>query len=235
MKARIPEALSLLRLLIIPIIWGLALTGNGRLVGAGLLIAGASDAADGYLARRLGQASARGARLDSLADNLLLVSALFWIVLLHPEVVRDQPVLLGVTSLVYLSSLAVGLIKFRQLGNLHLYSSKVAGGCLYGFALVTLLTGTYWRALLLLAAAFFIVSSLETLAAQLLLPSIDENLGSILRLRGRRADTSTIHAMGMISNARSQAPHSENAVGSSATPSRNSAAAATPSANDGQP
>jgi len=35
------------------------------------------------------------------------------------------------------------LIKFRRLGNLHLYSSKVAGGLLYSFALITFVTGAY--------------------------------------------------------------------------------------------
>src|SRR2546421_740756 len=137
--ARIPNTLSALRLLLIPVIWGLALTGHGRLVGAGLIVAGASDFLDGYLARRLGQASPIGARLDSLADNLLLVSALVWIVMLHPEAVRDQPVVIGMAGFVYLTSLGLGLVKFRQLGNLHLYSSKVAGGFLYAFALFTLI------------------------------------------------------------------------------------------------
>ena len=60
---RIAHLLSGMRLLLIPIIWIAALMGNGRLVGVGLLVAGATDFLDGYLARRLGQASEAGARL----------------------------------------------------------------------------------------------------------------------------------------------------------------------------
>ena len=71
------------------------------------------------------------------------------------------------TFALYLGSLSVGLLKFHQLGNLHLYSSKVAGGALYSFAVITLLTGSYEPLLLWLAAAAFMVSSAETLLAQL--------------------------------------------------------------------
>ena len=43
------------------------------------------SALDGQLARRLHQRSKLGAELDSLADNLLVPSALAWLVLLRPE------------------------------------------------------------------------------------------------------------------------------------------------------
>src|SRR6202521_5025575 len=139
----IADVLSGTRLLLIPVIWVFALLGNGRLVGVGLVVAGATDFFDGYLARRLGQESIAGARLDSLADNLLLISAMAWIELLHPELLSENTLLVLGTFGLYLASLSVGLIKFHQLGNLHLYSSKVAGGALYSFAVVTLVTGVY--------------------------------------------------------------------------------------------
>src|SRR6202165_3738618 len=164
---RVADALTGTRLMLIPVLWSAALYGNGRLVGVGLLVAGATDFLDGYLARRLGQESRSGARLDSLADNLLLISAVAWIQLLHPELLRASTLLVVTAFGLYLASLAVGLVKFRRLGNLHLYSSKVAGGFLYTFAIVTLVTGGYEPLLLTLAAAAFIVSSAETLVAQL--------------------------------------------------------------------
>ena len=44
-----------------------------------LLLAGLSDAADGWLARRSGGGSSWGARLDPLADKLLIAAPLIWL------------------------------------------------------------------------------------------------------------------------------------------------------------
>jgi phosphatidylglycerophosphate synthase len=232
---RVADALSGVRLLLIPVIWWVAVLGDGRLVGLGLLLAGASDFLDGYLARGLQQESTRGARLDSLADNLLLISAAIWFEVLHPEILGANAVIVAATFGLYLSSLAVGLVKFRHLGNLHLYSSKVAGGLLYSFAVITLVMGSYSPPLLWLAAIAFMVSSAETLLAQLLLSAVDENMGSLLLALKRRADTRTIQTIGRARKARSQAPHSANEVGSSARPASIIPTSPAPKANEIRP
>ena len=218
--------------MLIPGVWIAALLGNGRLVGVGLLVAGATDFFDGYLARRLGQESAAGARLDSLADNLLLISATAWIELLHPEILSQNTVLVVATVAIYLASLSIGLMKFHQLGNLHLYSSKVAGGALYSFAVITLITGVYEPLLLWFAAAAFMVSSTETLLAQVLLSAVDENMGSIFLAVQRRAASSTVQPIGSTRKQRSQAPHSANVVGTSASPTSSTPSSTAPNANE---
>ena len=229
---RIADVLSGMRLLLIPVMWVAALLGWGRLVGLGLLVAGATDFFDGYIARRLDQESASGARLDSLADNLLLISAMAWIELLHPEILSENTVLVVVTFGLYLASLSVGLIKFHQLGNMHLYSSKVAGGALYSFAVVTLVTGVYEPPFLWLAAAAFMVSSAETLLAQLLSSAVDENMGSIFVAVRRRAEIRTIQTIDSARKQRSQTPHSAKVVGSRASPTSSTATSATPNTNE---
>ena len=218
MKERwgIPNFLSGLRLLLIPILTVAALLGQGRLVAAGLLVAGATDFLDGYLARRLGQESTRGAWLDALADNLLLVSAIAWIELLHPEIVRENTALVALTFGLYIASLAAG--------RLNSFASKVAGGTLYLFAALTLMTGAYEPLLLRLAAAAFIVSSVETLIVKLL-PSA----------RRRRQESTSIHAMGSTRKQRSHAPQAANVVGSSANPTSSIPTSAAPNANDMRP
>ena len=159
-------------------------------------------------------------------------SAAVWIQLLHPEILRENTGLLAATFVVYVASLAVGLVKFRQLGNLHLYSSKVAGGLLYAFAAITLVVGRYEPLLLALAAAAFIVSSTETLLAQLLSPAVDENMGSVLLVLKRRTDSRTIQAIGSARKQRSQMPHAANVVGSSASPTSSIATSAAPNPNE---
>jgi phosphatidylglycerophosphate synthase len=230
----VADILSWSRIFLLTVLWVPALLGSGRLVGIGLMVAGLTDFLDGYLARRLGQTTAAGARLDSIADILLLVSAVVWIELLHPEIARENMVLIAATFAVYAASLAVGAVKFHRLGNLHLYSSKVAGGFLYTFALVTLVAGVYEPVLLMLAAAAFILSSAETLVGQLMSELPDERVGSVL-IRKRRAETSAIQAINTPRKLRSHAPHSAKLVGSNASATSSRPTAKAPNQNDSKP
>lgn len=232
---RVADGLTGLRLLLVPGLWLAAVVGNGRVVGIGLLVAGATDFLDGYLARRLKQESARGAHLDALVDNVLLISAAVWIQLLHPEIFGENQALITATACLYVGALAVGLVRFRRLGNLHLYSSKAAGGLLYSFAVITLVTGAYEPPLLWLAASAFTLSSAETLVAHVLLSAVDENVGSILLARRRRMARMTIQAMGSARNERSQAPHPPNAVGSNASATSRAPTSVTPKTNEIRP
>ena len=188
MRVRTADAVTWLRLLLLPVIWVLAMLGHGRLVGAGLVLAGVTDFLDGYLARRLGQESSAGARLDAIADILLLLSATIWIGLLHPEILAENQGLVAATAIIYSTSLAVSRIRFRRLGNLHLYSSRAAGGLLYTFATLTLVLDDYSRLLLAVGASALTVSAIETMIANLLLSAVDERLGSVLLVRRRRAE-----------------------------------------------
>lgn len=69
----IPNVISLTRLLAVPVVLYLILDGAYGAAFALFVVAGASDAVDGYLAKRLDQSSRIGALLDPLADKALLV------------------------------------------------------------------------------------------------------------------------------------------------------------------
>jgi cardiolipin synthase (CMP-forming) len=66
--------ITILRLLLVPFVVFALLSGSMGWAFAGFVVAGMSDALDGYLARRLNQESELGAYLDPTADKLLLVS-----------------------------------------------------------------------------------------------------------------------------------------------------------------
>jgi phosphatidylglycerophosphate synthase len=231
---KVADAITWLRLLSLPFIWWLALVGEARLVALGLVLAGLTDFLDGLIARRLGQESSEGARLDAIADVLLLLSATTWLGLLHPEILRENAGLIAVTSVIYVTSLAIGLVRFRRFGNRHLYSAKVAGGLLYLFAIATLGFGGYSRLLLTLGALALIISAVETTLANLLLSVVDTRLGSVFLVWTRRAEIKTIHDIGSASRQRSQAPAAK-VVDSSASPSSSIPTSAAPAPNEIQP
>ena len=213
----VPTCLTLGRVLLLPPLWLAALSGNGRLVALGLVLAGLTDFLDGYLARRLGLSTAAGARLDALADTLLLISAAAWLTILHPAVLREGPLLVVVAG-IYVIGSAVSLAAAGRLVDPRQLSSKVAGGTLYGFAVFTSASGVYEPVLLRLATFALIISSAETIFRA-------------LRARSR-ADVTTIQASGSKSRQRSQSPHAENDVGRRASPSDRTASSATPMPSD---
>src|SRR2546430_16444768 len=92
---------SALRLLLVAMMWPLALSGLGQLVGFGVVLCGLTDFLDGRLARRLGVESRRGARLDAIADGALLVSVAAWLGVLHPPPVADNATPLAGTRGLY--------------------------------------------------------------------------------------------------------------------------------------
>lgn len=61
------------RIILVPVVFWLLLSGEMKLAFLAFVVAGVSDAVDGYLAKRFGWATELGAYLDPLADKLLIV------------------------------------------------------------------------------------------------------------------------------------------------------------------
>jgi len=76
-KVNIPNLLTVARIFLVPVIIWLIIVGDMQLAFIGFVIAGVTDALDGYLAKSFGWQTELGAYLDPLADKLLLVSIYF--------------------------------------------------------------------------------------------------------------------------------------------------------------
>jgi cardiolipin synthase len=70
----IPNFITLGRIISVPIIFWLLLSGQNRIAFFVFVCAGISDAVDGYLAKRFDWRTKLGSYLDPLADKLLIVS-----------------------------------------------------------------------------------------------------------------------------------------------------------------
>jgi len=100
----LPNLITLGRAILVPVVFWLAVSGRVEAAFFTFVIAGISDAVDGYLAKRYGWETELGAYLDPLADKLLIVSIFLamgylgelpsWIVI--AAVSRDILILLGV-------------------------------------------------------------------------------------------------------------------------------------------
>ncbi|MBH0199109.1 MAG: CDP-alcohol phosphatidyltransferase family protein [Nitrospira sp.] len=79
----IPNSLTLLRILLVPVFIECMAYGAYGLALLVLVVAGLTDAVDGLLARRWNQQTRLGMLLDPLADKLLLTSAFLSLSMLH--------------------------------------------------------------------------------------------------------------------------------------------------------
>jgi cardiolipin synthase len=70
----IPNLITLLRIILVPIVVWAIIAGDMLTAFSLFLVAGISDAVDGFLAKRFHMASELGAYLDPLADKALIVS-----------------------------------------------------------------------------------------------------------------------------------------------------------------
>jgi CDP-diacylglycerol--glycerol-3-phosphate 3-phosphatidyltransferase len=180
------DALTVARLALIPPLWALALLRLPVYLGIGVAVASSTDMVDGYLARRSGRTSRFGSQLDSLADVLLMCSTVAWLLMLRGSFFREHAAELAVWLGVGAAALAVGWFKFRRFGNLHLYSTKAAGVMAYVFSCALLILGDVNELLWYVTIGACIVASTETLLVQLLRTEVDEHIGSIVRVLGRR-------------------------------------------------
>jgi len=175
----VPNLLSGFRLLLAVVLWIPAMLDLPLWVGVGLVAAGLTDMLDGFLARRWAAATEYGSRLDSAADMVLVVCAAFWVILVEPSVFFDNKLLVLSWMLIGTASLAVGLIKFRRIPDLHLYMTKASSAAGYVFIICMFVVG-YSAALFYIASALLIISTLESLLLQLLTHKPDEHVRSIL-------------------------------------------------------
>jgi cardiolipin synthase len=77
----VPNAISIFRLLLVPVFLWLRLSGEPEWALGVFILASVSDVLDGFLARVLNQRSKLGGVLDPVADKLLVFTAIFSLVL----------------------------------------------------------------------------------------------------------------------------------------------------------
>ena len=134
---------TLLRLVLTPVLWVLAFLGEYTLVGYGLLIVILTDVLDGQFARLLDQITEFGARLDSLADHIIMISAVIWLVMGRMDLISEKSGIFIPVVVLYSIAILVGLIKGSRFGGAHLLEGKIFGLFGYLFLILSLLGYDY--------------------------------------------------------------------------------------------
>lgn len=122
------------------------------------LLGGFSDCLDGFIARKLKQQNAFGAKLDSFAD--IVFAATIAIIAIKnisfPVWVWFCAALIAFLRIV---AYGIGFYKFRTFSSLHTYMNKATGVLVFAFPLLYALLGLSFTGVVLCIVAF--LSALE--------------------------------------------------------------------------
>lgn len=184
----VPNLLSCVRFLLLPLLLALAWLGHTRLLLLTLVISLLTDILDGRLARLLNQRTELGAKLDSWADVatwLTLPLCAWW---LRPEVLRQEsPWLVGGIGF-FLASVLFGFIKYRRLISYHTWGAKVLAGVVGVTVLAFFAGAPGW--VLRIAMPLVALSAIEEMLITAALPEWRANVPSLWHaLKLRRQQT----------------------------------------------
>lgn len=115
----LPNLITLIRILLIPLFIILLLYGYNSYALLVFIVAGLSDALDGFIARTWNLKTRLGAFLDPVADKLLLLSAFITLVLLNKIplwimiIIIGRDIILGITGLILLNFVEIHSYRIR--------------------------------------------------------------------------------------------------------------------------
>ncbi len=163
----LPNAISLLRLLMAPVMLALAFYDRPVAFLAVLLFAGFTDVLDGFLARRLGQITELGSHLDSWGDFTIYSSMAAGAWLLWPDTVAREWLPFCAIVASFSLPVLVGLYKFGKLTSYHTWSVKIAVAVTFAGYLLLFGIDNPW--LFRIAALFCVIAGIEEILITLVM------------------------------------------------------------------
>lgn len=167
---QLPNALSAARIGAAPVLGYFAASGAEQRFTWLLVPALVTDIADGFIARRFGLTSRLGASLDSIADALMFLVAIYGVSVLHPDVLREHVAAGAALGGTWILEMVVALLRYGRLSSFHTYASKVAG-YLLGLTIGVLFIWGLPRLLLYTTVTVSVCANIEELALICLLPT----------------------------------------------------------------
>ena len=120
------NGITMYRLLATPFLLFLVFSKNEDLFKWFLAISLFTDAIDGFLARRYKVTSVFGSRLDSIADDLTLLSAVVAMFVFEPGFIRKQIPVLIILFILFLVQVTLAFVRYGKMTSFHTYGAKIA-------------------------------------------------------------------------------------------------------------
>lgn len=177
----VPNALSVLRLVLAPVLVWLAWTGQHTAFLATLSVSLLSDLTDGWFARRFDQATQLGTLLDSYGDlaTYMTVPVCAW--WLWPDLIRAEGWYAAAIVAAYVFPIVLGYLKYGRLTAYHTYGAKLSAVVVGASAMLLFAGGPPLP--FRIATWILVLAELEEIAITTILAEWRANVPSILHAR----------------------------------------------------
>lgn len=138
----IPNIITIARLLMVPLVVVMIGAGQWTAAFAVFVLAGVSDAVDGFIARRWNMRSQLGAHLDPLADKALLVS-IYISLAIHGVLPGWVAIVVVSRDIMIVSAMVLSMLLGKPLEVRPLLVSKLNTGAQIGFAALMLASNAF--------------------------------------------------------------------------------------------
>ena len=122
----LPNLVSFIRILMAPVLIGLALNQQPVWFLAILIFTEFTDVLDGFLARHLNQITNLGAHMDSWGDFTIYSSISISAWILWPDIVQQNALFIIIIIASFTIPVLIGIVKFRNLTSYHTWGVKIA-------------------------------------------------------------------------------------------------------------
>lgn len=185
--ANIPNALSVIRFVMAPILIFVSHKGYSSLFLGLLAFSFATDVLDGAIARRFGLQTTLGAKLDSLADFAVYMVIPICAWLLWPEVIKQEKYFVIAVVLSIILPVLIGIFKFGNYPSYHTWLTKIAAAFMAIASIVLFLKGS--ADLFRVAAIICVCAALEEILITFLLSEPRSNVRSIFHILKQNNET----------------------------------------------
>jgi len=141
-RNNIPNILSALRIILSALLF--SITNNITLFFVVYSIAGLTDITDGFIARKYYMETPLGAKLDSLADFMLLIASLLRMVFSYQlKIPLTVLICCSIVAIIRIINFIITKVKFQQWGMLHSIGNKISGLFIFFICPITIFTGQF--------------------------------------------------------------------------------------------
>ncbi|MGB0202626.1 MAG: CDP-alcohol phosphatidyltransferase family protein [Acholeplasmataceae bacterium] len=172
----LPNILSSLRVVLLPILYVFALIGMHLEFLIAYIIIGSTDALDGFLARLLNQVTKLGKFLDTVADILFYFSTLFFITYFYPDRIIPNTWLIIVFMIIYLGAFIISIVKTGKPMQIHTTHLRINATLVYFLVILSYFFDTTFVVTAILIS--FIIGYIEEIAIFIKFGSVDQDTKS---------------------------------------------------------
>lgn len=172
----IVNGLTVYRLVTAPVLIWLIFTHQACVFKWLLAISFLTDLLDGWLARRYHTMSIVGARLDSVADDLTVVSGIIAVVVLKPEFLKQQEVFIIILVALFLTQTILALLRYGKITSFHTWLAKWAALMQGSFLILLFFLSDPLLIIFYTAFAVTVLDLLEEIVLMMILPEWKANV-----------------------------------------------------------